>query len=120
MKIVIVGYGRVGTRTTNILTSEGHEVVIIEQDPEKAQRAREDGLETIEGDGEDQRVLDRAGLDDADAFGALTADLNVNFTACMVANGHGCRTVLRIDEEKMKQILDEMKPDSKSYDIRRR
>ena len=47
MKIVIVGYGRVGTRTTNILTSEGHEVVIIEADPEKAQRARDDGLETF-------------------------------------------------------------------------
>ena len=43
MKFVIVGYGRVGMRTTNILTSEGHEVVIIEQDAEKAQRARDDG-----------------------------------------------------------------------------
>ena len=111
MKIVIVGYGRVGTRTTNILTSEGYEVVIIEQDPEKAQRAREDGLETIEGDGEDQRVLDRAGLDDADAFGALTADLNVNFTACMVANGHGCRTVLRIDEDYRQGIYEKYAAD---------
>ena len=43
MKFVIVGYGRVGMRTTNILTSEGHEVVIIEQDAEKAQRARRRG-----------------------------------------------------------------------------
>jgi trk system potassium uptake protein TrkA len=111
MKIVIVGYGRVGMRTTNVLTSEGHEVVIIEQDPEKAQRAREDGLETIEGDAEDQRVLDQAGLDDAAAFGALTADLNVNFTACMVANGHGCRTVLRIDEDYRQDIYEKYAAD---------
>ena len=96
MKFVIIGYGRVGMRTTNILTSEGHEVVIVEQDAEKAQRARDDGLEVIEGDGEDERVLERAGLEDTDALGALTADLNVNFTACTVADGHGCRTVLQI------------------------
>ena len=106
MKIVIVGYGRVGTRTTDVLTSEGHEVVIIEEDAEKAQRAREDGLETVEGDGEDERVLERAGLEDADAVGALTADLNVNFTACMVANGNDCRTVLRIDEDYRREIYE--------------
>ncbi len=111
MKIVIVGYGRVGMRTSNVLTSEGHEVVIVEQDPEKAQRARDDGLETVEGDGEDERVLDRAGLADADAFGALTADLNVNFTACMVANDHGCRTVLRIDEDYRQEIYEKYAAD---------
>ena len=111
MKIVIVGYGRVGTRTTDVLTSEGHEVVIVEEDSEKAEQARQDGLEVIEGDGEDERVLERAGLDDADAVGALTADLNVNFTACMVANGHGCRTVLRIDEDYRRDIYEQYAAD---------
>jgi len=106
MKCVIVGYGRVGMRTTDILTSEGHEVVIVEEDSEKAQQARQDGLEVVEGDGEDERVLERAGLDDADAFAALTSDLNVNFTACMVANGNDCRTVLRIDEDYREEIYE--------------
>ena len=111
MKFVIVGYGRVGMRTTNILTSEGHEVVIVEEDSEKAQQARQDGLEVVEGDGEDERVLERAGLDDADAFAALTSDLNVNFTACMVANGYGCRTVLRIDEDYRQDIYEKYAAD---------
>ena len=111
MKFVIIGYGRVGMRTTNILTSEGHEVVIVEQDAEKAQRARDDGLEVIEGDGEDERVLERAGLEDTDALGALTADLNVNFTACTVADGHGCRTVLRIDEDYRQDIYEKYAAD---------
>ena len=53
MRFVIVGYGRVGMRTTDILVNEGHEVVIVEVDSEKAQKARDDGLEVIEGDGED-------------------------------------------------------------------
>ena len=38
----------------------------------------------------------------------------------VVALAQSGRLQGRIDEEKMKQILDEMKPDSKSYDIRRR
>ena len=111
MKFVIVGYGRVGMRTSNILTTEGHEVVIVDVDPEKAQRARDADLETVEGDGADERVLEQAGLDDADALAALTADLNVNFTACMIANGHGCRTVLRIDEDYRQEIYEKYAAD---------
>jgi trk system potassium uptake protein TrkA len=111
MKFVIVGYGRVGMRTSNILATEGHEVVVVEIDPEKVRKAEDAGLEAVEGDGEDERVLDRAGLDDADALAALTADLNVNFTACMVANGHGCRTVLRIDEDYRQEIYEKYAAD---------
>lgn len=111
MKFVIVGYGRVGRRTATILTSEGHEVVIVENDPKKAAEAREEGLETVEGDGEDERVLEATGIDDADALGALSGDLNVNFTACMIANGYGCRTVLRIDEDYRQEIYEKYAAD---------
>jgi len=111
MRFVIVGYGRVGMRTTDILVNEGHEVVIVEVDPEKAQKARDDGLEVIEGDGEDERVLERADLDETDALAALSGDLNVNFTACMIANGHGCRTVLRIDEDYRQEIYEKYAAD---------
>jgi trk system potassium uptake protein TrkA len=104
MKFVIVGYGRVGVRTADILVNEGHDVTIVEIDPEKAQKARDANREVIEGDGEDERVLLRAGLEDADALGALSGDLNVNFTACMIANGYDCRTVLRIDEDYREEI----------------
>ncbi|MGA9402008.1 NAD-binding protein, partial [Haladaptatus sp.] len=54
MKFVIVGYGRVGIRTSQILSEEGHEVVIVEDDPDKVNRARDDGFEVIEGDGSDE------------------------------------------------------------------
>ena len=111
MKFVIVGYGRVGSRTANILSTEGHEVTVVEVDPEKAQAARDADLETVEGDGADERVLEQVGLDDADALGALTADLNVNFTACTIANGHGCRTVLRIDEDYRQEIYEKYAAD---------
>jgi trk system potassium uptake protein TrkA len=104
MKFVIVGYGRVGARTATILSTEGHEIVIVDHDEERVKNARDDGYEAIGGDAEDERVLERAGVDDADALAALTSDLNANFTACMIANSHGCRTVLRIDEDYREEI----------------
>ncbi|WP_435347809.1 potassium channel family protein [Haloarchaeobius sp. HRN-SO-5] len=104
MKFVIVGYGRVGTRTCRILAEEGHTVVVVDNDPDKARRAREDGFTVVEGDGEDEDVLEEAGIDDADAIGALTPDLNANFSACMIGKHHGARTVLRIDEDYREDI----------------
>lgn len=111
MKFVIVGFGRVGQRVARVVASEGHEVVIVETDAEKCQVGREEGFEVIEGDGEDERVLERAGLDDTDALGGLTGDLNVNFAACMVASGHGCRTVMRIDEDYRSEIYEKYAAD---------
>jgi trk system potassium uptake protein TrkA len=104
MKFVIVGYGRVGIRTARILREEGHEVIVVENDPEKVERSRNEGFETVEGDGSEEEVLDQAGLDTADAIGGLTGDLNVNFAACMVGKHYGCRTVLRIDEDYREEI----------------
>jgi len=104
MKFVIVGYGRVGMRTARILTGEGHDVVVVDNDPKKVDRAEEDGYEAVQGEGDDEDVLAAAGIDGASAIGALTPDLNVNFAACMVGKAHGCRTVLRIDEDYREDI----------------
>ncbi|PSQ56439.1 hypothetical protein BRD18_08675 [Halobacteriales archaeon SW_7_71_33] len=54
MESVTVGYGRVGSRTARVLQEEGHEVVVVEVDHERAGRAREAGIAVIEGDGGDE------------------------------------------------------------------
>jgi trk system potassium uptake protein TrkA len=104
MRFVIIGAGRVGLRTARVLRAEGHEVTLVERDADGVKRAREAGFEVIEGDGSHEDVLEAAGVAEADALGALTSDLNANFAACMVANHHGCRTVLRIDEDYRENI----------------
>ena len=104
MKFVIVGFGRVGMRTARILREEGHEVVIIDEDAQKVDRARSDGYVAYVGDGADEQVLEQAGLGSADAIGGLTGDLNANFAACMIGNHHGCRTVIRIDDDYQEEI----------------
>ena len=104
MNIVIIGAGRVGSRTARVVANEGHDVTLVERDYDKAERARNEGFDVVEGDGSSEDVLTEAGLGDADACGALTGDLNTNFVACMVASHHGCRTVLRIDEDYREEI----------------
>jgi trk system potassium uptake protein TrkA len=98
MRFVIIGAGRVGLRTARVLRDEDHAVTLIERDEPTIRRAREQGFTVVEGDGSREDVLEAAGVAEADAVGALTSDLNVNFTACMIANHYGCRTVMRIDE----------------------
>ncbi len=104
MKFVIIGYGRVGIRTARILREEGHEVIVVDESPEKVRRAESDGFETIEGDGSEDSTLEQANLETVDAVGGLTGDLNANFAACMIGKHHGCRTVLRIDEDYRQDI----------------
>ena len=79
-------------------------MILVEANAEKADRARTDDFEVVEGDGSREPVLEQADLATADAVGALTGDLNVNFAACMVGKHYGARTVLRIDEDYREDI----------------
>jgi trk system potassium uptake protein TrkA len=111
MKFVIVGFGRVGMRVCRILKSEGHDLVLVENDPEKVRRAESEGFIVVEGDGSAESVLEEAGIADADAIAALTGDLNTNFSACMLGKHYGLRTVLRIDEDYRQEIFEKYAED---------
>ena len=104
MRFVIIGAGRVGLRTARVLREEGHDVTLIEPDEAKIRRAHSLDFEVVEGDGSREDLLEEAGIDDADAVGALTGDLNVNFAACMIGKHRGCRTIMRIDEDYREEI----------------
>ena len=104
MRFVIVGAGRVGLRTARVLADADHAVTLIETDPQKIQRAEKRGFTVVAGDGSHEETLLEAGVEEADALGALTGDLNTNFAACMIGKHHGCRTVMRIDEDYREDI----------------
>jgi len=106
MKFVIVGFGRVGMQTARVLQSEAHDVVIVETDTAKVERARSEGFEVVHGDGADESVLQQAGLDDADAVAGVTGDITTNYSICIVGDAHGCRTVLRITEDISGELYD--------------
>jgi trk system potassium uptake protein TrkA len=99
MQIIVVGYGRVGSRTARVLAEEGYDVVVVDNDHLKVERAREQGLTVIEGDGTDEDVLIEAGIETADALGGITGDVDSNHEICLIGQQYGCRTVLRISED---------------------
>ena len=99
MQFVIVGTGRVGRRTARVLAEEGHDVTVVERDATELEHLSDAGFETVTGDGSREPVLEEAGIASADAIGTLSSDLNVNFIACLIGKAHGCRTVMRIDED---------------------
>jgi trk system potassium uptake protein TrkA len=104
MKFVILGAGRVGLRTARAIRGSDHEVVLVDADEVAVERAVEEGFEVIQGDVADENVLLEAGIETADAVGALTGDLNANYAACTIANQYDCRTVMRIDEDYREDI----------------
>lgn len=59
---VICGYGRIGRQVALEFKRRGIPFVVIEQDPEVAQRVREEGITVIEGDATKDEVLEVAGI----------------------------------------------------------
>lgn len=87
MKAVILGCGRVGATLAQYLMKAGNDVTVIDQGTEAFQRLGKDfpQTKTVQGDGTDEDVLRRAGLDTADAFVAVTNGDNRNIMAAQIA-----------------------------------
>ncbi|MFB6155461.1 MAG: TrkA family potassium uptake protein [Haloferacaceae archaeon] len=107
MRFIVVGYGRVGSRTARILHEEGHDVVVVDRDELRADRARKAGFDVVVGDASSESVLERAGIDEADAVAGLTGELTVNYAACMLGKERGIRTVMRLDEDYRTEIYEQ-------------
>src|SRR4051812_17186070 len=86
MKVVILGCGRVGSRLALLLERDGNEVSIIDSSPQAFERLPENFAgQTVLGTGIDVDVLKSAGIEEADAFAAVTNFDNTNIMACEVA-----------------------------------
>ena len=86
VNVIIVGCGRVGAELAKILEKDGHVVTIIDKNGDAFGRLDEGLTATrVVGDGTDQETLVRAGINDADAFVAVTNGDNRNIMAAQVA-----------------------------------
>lgn len=89
MKIVVIGYGRVGSRTVAALLDRGHQITIIDKEASRLGRASNlEGVELIQGNGIDVDIQRDAGIGEADILLAVTFDDNVNLMAAQVARSH--------------------------------
>ncbi|HTZ11540.1 MAG TPA: TrkA family potassium uptake protein [Candidatus Margulisiibacteriota bacterium] len=86
MYVIIVGCGRVGSELAKLLSNEGHNVVVIDKNPDSLERLGStfNGLTKL-GNGFDLELLKQAGISKADAFCAVTNGDNTNLISAQVA-----------------------------------
>ncbi len=86
MKILILGCGRLGAHLARRMDHEGHQVTVIDRVGESFARLGADfgGLMVL-GTGIDEDILRRAGIENADAFIAVTNGDNTNAMAAEIA-----------------------------------
>jgi trk system potassium uptake protein TrkA len=86
MKVVIMGCSRVGARLAGILDTDGHKVTVLDREASSFRRLPPGFNGTaLVGNGIDQEALRRAGIEEADAFFALTQGDNRNIMSCQIA-----------------------------------
>lgn len=99
MRIVIVGAGEVGYSVARNLSADGHDIVIVEEDEERAAQAEETlDVMVVNGNGARPSVLAKAGItgkkSDVMMLIACTNRDEVNLMACWIAKRSGVPHVI--------------------------
>ncbi|WP_205738834.1 NAD-binding protein [Halonotius aquaticus] len=85
MRMIIVGGGRVGRSLATQLESRNEFVVLVDDDEDHCETAREEGFQVVAGDGTDAATLQTAGIDEAKGLVAVTGDDDINLLVCQTA-----------------------------------
>ncbi|MDU3275176.1 TrkA family potassium uptake protein [Varibaculum cambriense] len=86
MQFVVLGSGRVGARVAQTLDEQGHSVAIIDSNPDAFRKLPTDfSGQKVSGIGFDREVLERANIEEAYAFAAISNGDNTNILAARIA-----------------------------------
>jgi len=86
VKVIIIGAGKVGSQIAQTLSAENHDVTIIDKRDDIRQDLDNNlDIMTIVGNGANVRILEQAGIREADMLIAVTRSDEVNMIACMTA-----------------------------------
>ena len=87
MRILILGYGKVGAHLAATLAKEGHKITVLDPDPARLEPiSREPNTEGVLASGYLLEDLRRLGMEGVDAFLAVSDDDNTNAMAAQVAS----------------------------------
>ncbi len=109
MKIIVMGCGRVGALLAELMAEEGHDVTVLDINEYSFRRLPSDFAGTaLIGDGTEQDVLIKAGIEKADAFLALTEGDNRNAMASQIAKHifNVPRVICRIYDPLRKEVYE--------------
>ncbi len=86
MYVIVAGGGKVGYYLTKTLMSEGHEVLLIEQDRREVDKLRDElGDVVVRGDASEMQTMKDAGMERADVVVAVTNDDGDNLVISQLA-----------------------------------
>ncbi len=107
MRIVIAGAGIMGSTLAKYLLKEEHDVCLIEQDAEIAQKVQDKyDVKVIVGSGADPEVLKKISMSDSDLMLAVTNSDAINMVVCSLAAYLGAkRQIARVREESLNEIV---------------
>lgn len=107
MRVVILGAGRLGSLLIESLIGGGREVAIIERDTRVLERLETiAGLEAINGDLFEERILEAAFAKPCDLFIAITGNDPHNILAAQLVKRRFKvpRVLMRLDEPELAQV----------------
>ncbi len=78
MRAIIIGGGRVGKSLAERLDDRGEEVIIIEDKDEEIENLKTQGFTVVEGDGTKEKILEKAGIENAKIVALATGTDDVN------------------------------------------
>jgi trk system potassium uptake protein TrkA len=110
MKVMIAGAGNVGTFIASDLHSAGHDVLVIEQDPDLVARLRPTlDIEWLTADACEVSSLYAAGMADADVVVSATGDDEDNLVISLLAKQEFAvpRVVARVNHPKNRWLFSE-------------
>lgn len=97
-RFIVMGAGEVGYHLALTLSEAGHDLVVIENHPERCARVEEElDVSVVHGSGTHVAVLDAAGVATCDLFMAVSSVDEANLTASLLAKHMGARrSVVRV------------------------
>ena len=88
MNIIIAGDGKVGSTLTRLLSAEGHDITLIDTNPQVLETSLEQyDVMAIQGNCAAMEILQQAGVKDADLLIAATNADEINLLCCTTAHG---------------------------------
>lgn len=103
MKIIIAGAGDVGSHLAKLLSSESHDIYLIDKNEERLSAvSSQTDVFTITGDAKSVELMDRKLISSSDLLIAVTSSEETNMLICILGKRLGAKhTIARINDENI-------------------
>lgn len=92
-RVVILGAGQIGTHLMQVLSQDGYDVLMIDEDEDRVKEfSKQAEIAFVVGNGTDPQIYIDNNLQENDLFLAVTNSDETNLIACRIAKAFGCQT----------------------------